>query len=78
RKLLAEGTQSAKVGIHKDAVYKSRLLKYDGLPEPVNRLPVKSKGIESSSTLNTGNDDKNNFCDDKRVDLFYDPDILDL
>ncbi|CAG8631960.1 7245_t:CDS:2, partial [Diversispora eburnea] len=41
RKLLAEGTQSAKVGIHKDVVYKSRLLKYNGLPEPVNQLPVR-------------------------------------
>ncbi|RHZ44984.1 hypothetical protein Glove_701g13 [Diversispora epigaea] len=49
RKLLSEGTQS-NVGIHKDAVYSSRLLKYDDLPEPVNQLP-ESHQIEFTMPL---------------------------
>ncbi|CAG8481838.1 1741_t:CDS:2 [Diversispora eburnea] len=49
RKFLAEGTRS-NVGIHKDAVYKSRLLKYDGLPEPFNQLPD-SRQIEFTMPL---------------------------
>ncbi|RHZ84019.1 hypothetical protein Glove_86g150 [Diversispora epigaea] len=52
RKLFAEaeGTQSAKVEIHKAAVYTSRLLKYDDLPEPVNQLP-ESHRIEFTMPL---------------------------